>query len=223
MRAVSSARYGRIGLLTLAGLLGQECVVAAAQETNPPEFKSQVEILTLDVAVVDANGKSVDGLTKNDFVVEEDGQRQEIVNFEAVSSSSEPEAKVPEVSPIAASAAMRKPGRAFAVVVDDLRLPGEQTLQVRRTMANFIDKSLGPGDAVVLGTTSGDVWWSARLPEGREDLITVLDRVTGRYVDPSTIDPMTEYEIFWITHREAGYSPDPGPNEALRASSSASA
>jgi VWFA-related protein len=215
VRTISRARRASSCLLAIAWLLHQGGVVALAQ-TPAPEFRAQIELVTLDVVVVDGSGRSVDGLTSDDFVLEEDGQRQEIVNFEAVSLSPEPEARAPEASSIATSASKRRPGRAFAIVADDLRLPGEQTLQVRRTMADFIDKSLGPGDAVVLGTTSGEVWWSARLPEGREDLLAVLDRVTGRYVDPGTRERMTEYEANWIIHREAGSQPDTGLAEGLR-------
>ena len=74
----------------------------------------------------------------------------------------------------------------------------------------------------IVGTTSGEAWWSARMPEGREDLLAVLERVKGRYVDPSTREHMTEYEAFWITHREAGSPPHQGVLEALRHPSSVS-
>ena len=53
-----------------------------------------------------------------------------------------------------------------------------------------------------MATTSGDAWWSARIPEGREDLLAVLARVRGRHVDVPVLDRMTEYEAFWIAHHE---------------------
>jgi VWFA-related protein len=214
MTAISLVRNA-VGLLGVAWLLGQGGAAASAQ-TAPPEFLSRVELITLDVVVVDSNGQAVAGLARDDFVLEEDGRPQEIVNFEAVSLPPETEPRTPEVSAVATSAAMRRPGRAFALVADDLRLPGEQSLQIRRTIVRFIDRSLGPGDAVILATTSGEVWWSARLPEGREDLLAAVERVKGRFVDPSTRERMTEYEAYWITHREAGSQPDTGLAEGLR-------
>ena len=207
MRHVTRAWCSGVGLLVGAWALRQGSAVASAQAPASPAFPSEVELVTVDAVVVDAKGKPVDGLTRDDFVVEEDGQPQGIVTFEAVSVASEPGtgAQAVEPSPIATNAvAERRAGRVFAILADDLRLPGEQSLNLRRAIARFIDTSLGPGDAVILGTTSGDAWWSARMPEGREDLATVLDHVKGRYVDPSTREHLTEYEAFWITHREAG-------------------
>jgi len=59
---------------------------------------------------------------------------------------------------------------------------------VRQAIRGFLERSLVAGDDVTLGSTSGSAWWSARIPEGREDLLTVLDRVEGRYVDSTQTD-----------------------------------
>ena len=205
-------------LLVVAGGLCLGGMVARAQTPAPPEFPSEVALITVDAVVVDATGQSVDGLTRDDFAVEEDGRPQDIVNFQEVSvPPGSADVNAPAPSAIATSAAPAlEPRRAFAILVDDLRLPGEETLQVRRVLAGLIGKSLGPGDAVVLGTTSGEAWWSARMPEGRDDLLAVAGRVKGKFFDPSTREHMTEYEAFAITHREAGSPPHAGVLEALR-------
>ncbi|HZM52190.1 MAG TPA: VWA domain-containing protein [Vicinamibacteria bacterium] len=204
--------------LVVAGGLCLEGMVARAQTPAPPEFPSEIALITVDAVVVDATGQSVDGLTRDDFAVEEDGQRQDIVNFQAVSVPPESnEVKAPAPSAIATSAAPAlEPRRAFAILVDDLRLPGEETLQIRRVLAGLVGKSLRPGDAVTLGTTSGEAWWTARMPEGRDDLLAVAGRVQGKFVDPSTREHMTEFEAFTITRREAGSPPHAGVLEALR-------
>ncbi len=184
----------------------------------PPDFPTQVEVVTVDAVVVDAQGKPVEGLTKDDFVLEEDGQQQTIVKFEAVSVPSEPaQGPMPHEASWTVTNAGPEPeaGRAFAVLVDDLRLPFEESRHAREAAARFITESLGPGDVVVVGTTSDETWWSARMPEGRDDLLAALDRVKGRYVDPSTREHMTEYEAFWIVAREAGSAPHQGVLAAL--------
>jgi VWFA-related protein len=218
MRQVSRACAGLCFLVVAGGLRPAGVVALAQTAATPPEFPSQVALITVDAVVVDASGQAVAGLTKDDFTVEEDGQAQDIVNFEAVSAPPESaDAKAPGPSSIATSTAPGlEPRRAFAILVDDLRLPGEETLQVRRVLASLIGKSLAPGDAVIFGTTSGEAWWSARMPEGRDDLLAVVGRVQGKYVDPSTREHMTEYEAFSITHREAGSPPHGGVREALR-------
>ncbi|MGD0347827.1 MAG: VWA domain-containing protein [Terracidiphilus sp.] len=55
----------------------------AAQKT--PQFKVNVRLVVLDVVVTDASGKSVDGLTANDFEVFEDGKLQQIRSLEGPS------------------------------------------------------------------------------------------------------------------------------------------
>ncbi|HXB57663.1 MAG TPA: VWA domain-containing protein [Vicinamibacteria bacterium] len=204
-----------MSLLSIVWLLRQGTVVGRAQTSTPPEFPSQVELITLDVVVSDGKGKPVGGLTQNHFVVEEDGQRQEIENFEAVSLSTQPEATAPEPSAIATSASTRKTGRGFAIVADDLGVQGKQTPQLREAVATMIDKSLGLGDAVVLGTTSGEAWWSGRIPSGREDLLAVLGRVQGRLAESYVLDRMTDYEAFWLNaHEDSPSAAPPQPDRS---------
>ena len=68
---------------------------------------------------------------------------------------------------------------------------------------------MADGDEVTLGTTSGDVWWSARIPEGRADLMAVLARIKGRSVAATSLDRMTDYEAFWINTHESSPSMAP--------------
>lgn len=179
--------------------------MATAQ--NPPTvptFSSTVELITVDAVVVDGQGHPVAGLTRDDFVVEEDGRPQEIVGFEAFALDA-------EAAPPPAAAGTPEPasvttegGAEFAILVDDLRISTLRAGQARRAAEIFIERSLRPGDEVTLGTTSGDAWWSAKLPQGRGDLEAVLGRVKGRYVEPTTLDRMTEYEAYWInTHEDS--------------------
>src|SRR5258706_14903077 len=91
MRHVTRAWCSGVGLLVGAWALRQGSAVASAQAPASPAFPSEVELVTVDAVVVDAKGKPVVGLTRDDFVVEEDGHPQGIVTFEAVSVGSEPE------------------------------------------------------------------------------------------------------------------------------------
>jgi aryl carrier-like protein len=78
------------GASVLVGLgLGGRMPTAWAQANAQPAFPSQASVVTVDAVVVDAKGQSVEGLTKDDFRLEEDGQPQTLVNFEAVSVPAE--------------------------------------------------------------------------------------------------------------------------------------
>jgi VWFA-related protein len=191
----------------------------------PPTFPSGVELITVDAVVLDTNGRPVPGLARDDFVVKEDGRPQEIASFEAFDGSGVPEEPEAVAPAVVASNQPRGAGRAFAVVLDDLRIAPERLPAARETAERFLERFVHDGDLVTVATTSGDAWWSARIPEGREDLTAVLARARGRRVDVPTVDWMTDYEAFWIANLE--HSPSvtslvPGANVALPDRASAS-
>jgi VWFA-related protein len=202
-----------VALLFLAGTPGDSRVAGtpgssrvepdgrAAQEPAPPSFPTGVEVVTIDAVVLDAQDRPVPGLTRNDFVVTEDGRTQEIAQFEAFVSGEAGPAEEPSAA-AGNDGAARGAGRAFAVVVDDLRITPVRTEATRQAVVSFLERSLNDGDEVTLGTTSGDVWWSARVPEGREDLLAVAGRIRGRAVESNSLDRITEYEAFWINTQE---------------------
>lgn len=169
----------------------------------------------MDAVVLDAAGRPVTGLTRDDFSVSEEGRPREIVSFEAVDLGSEaappPSA---EAAVVATNAPVRRGGRGFALLLDDLRISRPESEAVRQAAAAFVEKAARDGDEVTIGTTSGRAWWSARLPEGGDDLLAVLRRIDGSYVDPALSQHLTEYEAFWIDTREQG-TPVPAKVSAL--------
>jgi len=55
----------------------------AAPDQATLVFKATVRRVVLDVVVTDSSGKAVPGLTKDDFTVEEDGNPQQVLSFDA--------------------------------------------------------------------------------------------------------------------------------------------
>ena len=80
-------RHARASAVGLAALLAASGALA-----QPPSatFPSKIELITVDVVVIDKKGQPVPGLTRDDFVVEEDGRPQAIVSFEAVNTEEAP-------------------------------------------------------------------------------------------------------------------------------------
>ena len=153
------------------------------------------------------------GLTKDDFVVKEDGRPRDVVSFEAFdvgAARDEPEAVAPGVVARNEPAASGS-GRGFAIVLDDLRIAPERTPAAQETVKALLERSVRDGDLVTLATTSGNAWWSARVPEGREDLLAVLARARGRLLDAYVLDRMSDYEAFWIANREDSQLSGSGP------------
>ena len=76
----------RLALVAVAAVLGAGAAIARGQQpgpaqTRPPVFRDQTNIVSVDVRVVDAQGRPVTDLTDKDFTVTEDGRSQEIVAF----------------------------------------------------------------------------------------------------------------------------------------------
>ncbi len=199
------------GLSPLVACLLLASSVSAAGGQTPPVFPSGVELITVDVAVTDAAGQPVAGLTRDDFVLKEDGAVQPVVSFEAFKL--EPPAAAEAVPPPAAASNERRTGdagRAFALVVDDLGMRSSEAVSARRAVASFLERSISDGDEVTISSASGEVWWTARIPEGREDLTAVVGRLRGHNATLSrSLDDMSDYEAYWIAeHGTSGVSPD---------------
>ena len=52
----------------------------AAQDAPPQRFRGGVDLLTIDVAAVDAKGRPVEDLKPGDFVVKVDGKPRPVVS-----------------------------------------------------------------------------------------------------------------------------------------------
>jgi VWFA-related protein len=178
---------------------------AVLAQSPSPEFPSQVELVTVDVVVVDAKGRPIMDLTRDEFVVKEDGEAQEIVSFERFAFDHAPIATETPSPPAIASSVARpaRAGAAFAVIVDDQGLGERETRDTRDALRHFLAGALRDGDAVTLASTSGNAWWTAALPEGREDLLSIVGRLRGREPEGArAFDYMSDYEASAIRDRE---------------------
>ena len=165
-----------------------------------PTFGTQVELVTVDVAVVDNKGQSVRGLTRDDFLVSENGVPQALTSFEAVVVPEAPRTERTPLRPVVSTNVVpeKRRGRTFAVVFDDIHLSAVQAQRARAAVAAFLQEGVAEGDIVTLVATGGGAWWTARIPEGRDSLISILKRLDGRYVPDPSPDRITEYEAMRI-------------------------
>jgi VWFA-related protein len=191
---------GSASLVLLWSALPSERTARAETKPAAASFPAAVEIITVDAVVLDAHDHPVSGLTRDDFEVFEDGRGQDIVRFEAFTDEETPSGPAPSV--VSSNETKRRGGRAFVLLVDDLRIAQILSPATQKAVATFLDRAVRDGDEVTLGTTSGGAWWSARIPEGRADLLAVLQRIQGRHVEAKSLDRMTEYEAFYINTYE---------------------
>ena len=184
---------------------------AQAPDQTAPAFPARVELVTVDAVVVDGKGRAVPGFGKSDFVVLEDGAPQTITTFQAVSLPDTPPAEGPRAPRARVSTNVgpeAQETRTFVVVFDDIHLSAEQARRAKAAIGEFLRTGVRDGDRVSLVASAGSAWWSARMPEGREALQTILKRLDGRFVPDSSPDRMTDYEamrIITYDDPEVGY------------------
>jgi len=142
-----------------------------------PEFPSGVEVVRVDAVVLDGRGRPVEGLRAADFELLEDGRPQAITSFEGVVVRG----RTPEPVEVPKPARPRPAdGALFVLFYDDLHLSPAATAPARDAVRRFLTEAVRPGDRVTIVAPDQDVWWSARLDEGRDDLLAIADRLRGR-------------------------------------------
>jgi hypothetical protein len=184
------------------------CLTAsvAAQEPPVPSFPTKAEAITVDVVVLDRDGKPVRGLTKADFTVLEDGHPQEVVSFEARELQAGPIEAKAAVEPVVSNETPRN-GRVMALVLDDLGIGLLGMNDVKKAVARWLSSQADPRDEVTLVTTSGDAWWGDRIERGRGDLLAVLDRVKGKKEAGGLSEQISDWEHARSTR--SGVAPRP--------------
>jgi VWFA-related protein len=167
MRAVA---FGSLAFVALAAATMDPVGRAGAQEPPAAVFPARSEAVTVDVVVLDAQGRPVKGLTREDFIVREDGSPRTLVAFqEVVPGAVETEAagEATAVDTVATNDDARPDrGRMFLVLFDDVHLTPLEARRAQDALNRFLDSAVHAGDHVTVQATSGGTRRSARLPEG---------------------------------------------------------
>ena len=141
--------------MTLGLLLALALAGTTAQEQKAlPAFPARAEAVTLDVVVLDKQGRPVRGLTSADFTVLEEGRPQTTVAFEAFNlSTPPPEPAALTSGPVATNVRPpdSRPGRAFVFVVDDLGLdPIRGAVDTKKAIARWLEEKAAPSDEATI-------------------------------------------------------------------------
>ena len=117
---------------------------------QPPQFRSRVDLVHLDVSVLDKNRRPVKGLTAADFTVLEDGKPQVIAAFDAIDLPDPAPPSTPwmrTVSPDVRRNTEIAERRLVAIVMDDMNIPFDVAmLRSSREIGRLVVDKLGPND-----------------------------------------------------------------------------
>jgi VWFA-related protein len=171
----------------------------ASGSAQQPTFPSRVELVTVDAVVFDRQGSPVEGLTRGDFTVREDGRPQDVAAFEAVSLQQA--ADLPRRRSRISTNDERPDaaGRWFFLMFDDVNITQFATARARETIVQFIERALRPGDRVMIAPASGGSNWVGELPQDREDLLAFVQRLQGERRVETGAGRIWDYEAMGIT------------------------
>jgi VWFA-related protein len=129
-------------------------------------IRVRTDLVEVPVVVRDSNNAAVNGLTKDDFELYDEGKKRDI-SFFAVETAPRVTAKdaaltsAPGSAPApAATAPVSAPARKaryIAFYFDDFNMPLEDTVPSRNAAEKFVSESLEPGDKVGVFTSSTTV------------------------------------------------------------------
>jgi VWFA-related protein len=122
----------------------------ARTQEPPPQFRTGVDVIRLDVTVLDRNRRPIRGLTQADFTILEDGRPQPIVALDEIVVP-EPEnataAWTRDIAPDVRTNSVPTEGRLIVLVLDDATMPMDPTMvaTTKRVAARVVE-SMGPDD-----------------------------------------------------------------------------
>ena len=159
---------------------------AAAQE---PQYAETVEVRlhNLDAVVTDRDGKPVTGLTKEDFVVLEDGVPQPITNFSVYESSvstmsaaESPAAAAPAAAPVPSE--RTAPPRRFVFFIDDMSIQASARATLKKHALSLV-RVMRPGDLAAIVRPNG----AARMAQEYTSDAAAVEKDLMRAIDDCKI------------------------------------
>jgi VWFA-related protein len=166
---------------------------AQAQSPEKPTFKVQVDLVTNDVMVRDANGNFVPDLTKDDFEIYEDGVKQDIISMTLshggrVTNVMAPPPPPPPEGIILPPSRPKSDvsGRIFLFFVDDLHLQFHNTGRVRELFTKISKQLVHDGDMFGI-VSSGPSSIAIDMTYDRSRLTEAIKKMAGNELKPSDI------------------------------------
>jgi len=178
------------GLPALMVLISTLCLAGSGQSPQNKTAAHQIQVRTgevvVDVNVTDSGGKPVRGLTESDFEVYEDGVRQQVVSFRAISGGAVQEnaAQAPIRNTIVQSTELTAASPAYpnliSLVFDKVNAEPGDAARAATAARAYVEKLMREGDqAAVFGIGFG-IHVFQRFTSDRASLVkAVLEAIHG--------------------------------------------
>ncbi len=188
-------------ILTACVLAAGAATLLSAQAPAPPaqpRFRVEVNYVEVDAVVTDAQGNFVRDLTRDDFVILEDGKPQQITAFTVVDLPIE-RAEAPLLAPDVVSDVRSNErefnGRIYLIILDDLHTAPLRSTRVKVAARQFIERYLGANDLAAVVSTSGRTDASQEFTGNKARLLRAVDHFMGQKPRSATLEKLDEYNI----------------------------
>jgi len=170
LRMLKHPHYAGVALI--ASVLALGTFVSAQQpaaQTPQATFRSTTRLIVQTVTVKDKNGKTIEGLKKEDFTVTEDGQPEDIafVEFQRVQPGTDaqaaaaapkptvvppvpPDGVAPVISTPPAGAIRYQDRRLLVLYFDTASMPPGDLLRAYTNAIKYVDSQMAPADVIAL-------------------------------------------------------------------------
>ncbi len=185
--------------------------IAFAQQQQPQEpadetIRITTELVQTGVVVLDKQGKFVDGLRQDQFVLKVDGQPVTPAFFEQVVAGTAREEQLERSvatsgsAPAAAETSRSYRGRSIIFFVDDLHLSPGSVDRTRKGILEFVDREMTLEDQVAVVSPSGQIGFLQRFSDVKPVVRAAVNRLTHKpyLVRDHESTPMTEYQAIRI-------------------------
>lgn len=217
MSHLDSKRGPRLLLPALVLCLVAFATFARAQQQAQPQqtpatqqqedvVRVESDLVNTDVMVFDKSGKFVGGLGREQFQVTVDGRAVPVAFFEQVRGGAAP-ATPARTTPApangatpAAAAPLSSRGRYVAFFLDDVHLSPTSLERVRKTVANFLERGMGPDDHVMIATATGQLGFLQQFVDNKGVAKLAVSRLAYKpfVVRDAGQAAMTEYQALRI-------------------------
>jgi VWFA-related protein len=197
-------RHAALCVLVATSLVAQasphaQSPAADAGRQAPPAVTFQVEInyVDVDVVVTDSQGRTVAGLSRDDFELLEDGKTQKIEMFSSVVLPATPSDRflgTRDSVPIDARSNRRAfDGRVYVVVLDDLDISPLRTGTVKQSARDFVSRYMSPDDIAAVVYTSGRTDATQDFTNDRALLLAAIDKFVGKRLRSAAVERLEAF------------------------------
>ena len=192
------AAFFAAAAMSQPAIVAEQSAIRSAQSAIRNPQPAIGRLVTVDVSVTDARGRTVTDLTPADFELREGNALLPLEAVRLVSvapaSQAEPPARIQSAADERLAAGQEQ-ARLFAIFLDEYHVAsGAETDRVRDTLTRFVDRDVSPRDLIVVMKPL-DSLFAIRLTRDREAVRRAIESFEGRKGDYA---PRNGYERDYI-------------------------